>query len=598
MSKTTHRSILGVVFSFMVSLLFLGCTNEPADEPADSKPNIIIILSDDQGWGDFSITGNSNIETPNIDRLALEGALFENFYVQPVCSPTRAELMTGRYSARGGVYSTSAGGERLDLDETTIADVFKQAGYTTAAYGKWHNGMQYPYHPNARGFDDYYGFCSGHWGNYFDPMLEHNQEIVTGEGFLIDDFTSHGLEFIEKNKDTPFLLYLPFNTPHAPMQVPDRWWDKFKNKELNMFADSVYDENIDFTRAALAMCENIDWNVGRILEKLQELQLEENTIVIYFNDNGPNSYRWNGSMRGRKGSTDEGGVRTPLFLRWTGQVDKGQRIEQVTAVADLLPTLVDITGIDHNFNKPLDGISFMPLLFEVNPSWKDRTIVNNWREKVSVRNQRFRLDHEGNLYDIENDRGQTTDVADQFPEIRTKLAEIQQQFRDQVMTELPEIDTRTFPLGHPDSKITQIPARDGVAHGNILRSNRWPNCSFFTNWISVDDKITWDVEVMESGQYEVILYYTCKEGDQGADFSLTFGSSELKGQIMEAHDPPLKGMENDRVLRPESYVKDFKPLTVGVMDLEKGLGTLTLKATNKPGEQVMDVRLMLFERVP
>ena len=599
MNKTTNRLIAGWVFTFIVSWVFLGCTNEPTKEPADSKPpNIIIILSDDQGWGDFSITGNSNIETPNIDRLALEGALFENFYVQPVCSPTRAELMTGRYSARGGVYSTSAGGERLDLDETTLADAFKQAGYATAAYGKWHNGMQYPYHPNGRGFDDYYGFCSGHWGNYFDPMLEHNQEIVTGEGFLIDDFTSHGLEFIEKNRDSPFLLYLPFNTPHAPMQVPDRWWDKFKNKELNMFADSVYEEDIDFTRAALAMCENIDWNVGRILEKLQELQLEENTIVIYFNDNGPNSYRWNGSMKGRKGSTDEGGVRTPLFLRWPDQVDKGQRIEEVAAVTDLLPTLIDITGIVHDFSKPLDGISLKPLLLGGDQSWEDRIIVNNWRERVSVRNQKFRLDHQGKLYDIENDRGQTIDVSDQFPEISAKLTEVQLQYKEQVITELPEKDTRTFPLGHPDSKITQIPARDGVAHGNIQRSNRWPNCSFFTNWISVDDEITWEVEVMESGQYEVILYYTCKDGDQGSEFSLTFGDNELKGQITEAHDPPLKGMENDRVLRPESYVKDFRPLTVGVMDLEKGPGTLTLKALNKPGEQVMDVRLLLFERVP
>jgi len=137
-------------------------------------PNVIIILSDDQGWGDLGLQGNTNINTPNIDALSATGATLNNFYVCAVCSPTRAELLTGRYHFRGGVYSTGGGGERLDLDETTIAELFQKAGYSTAAYGKWHNGMQYPYHPNGRGFSDYYGFCSGHWGNYHSPMLEHN----------------------------------------------------------------------------------------------------------------------------------------------------------------------------------------------------------------------------------------------------------------------------------------------------------------------------------------------------------------------------------------------------------------------------------------
>ncbi|MDX1284913.1 MAG: sulfatase-like hydrolase/transferase, partial [Draconibacterium sp.] len=165
-------------------------------------------MSDDQGWGDLSIKGNINISTPNIDKLAETGISFDRFFVCPVCSPTRAELLTGRYHVRGGVYSTSRGGERLNLDETTIAEALKKAGYVTAAYGKWHNGMQPPYHPNSRGFDDYYGFCSGHWGNYFSPKLEHNGKIVKGDGYLTDDFTNHGIDFIEQNKNKPFFLYL------------------------------------------------------------------------------------------------------------------------------------------------------------------------------------------------------------------------------------------------------------------------------------------------------------------------------------------------------------------------------------------------------
>ena len=213
----------------MLTLFMMLCAVQLfAVEP----PNIIVMLTDDQGWGDLSIHGNTAIDTPNIDRLAREGAQFDRFYVSPVCSPTRAELLTGRHHVRCGVYDTSEGAERCDPDEKMIGEVFKKAGYRTAAFGKWHNGMQYPYHPNARGFDEFYGFCSGHWGDYYSPMLEHNNEMVQGNGFVIDDFTEKAMAYIEQHKDEPFFVYLPYNTPHSPMQVPDRWWNKFKEREL------------------------------------------------------------------------------------------------------------------------------------------------------------------------------------------------------------------------------------------------------------------------------------------------------------------------------------------------------------------------------
>jgi arylsulfatase A-like enzyme len=579
----------------LLCCILTGCRH--AGQSNQDRPNVVIFLSDDQGWGDFSISGNTNIETPNIDKLAVNGAIFKNFYVEAVCSPTRAELLTGRYHTRGGVYSTSAGGERLDLDETTLAEVFKQAGYATAAYGKWHNGMQPPYHPNSRGFDDYYGFCSGHWGNYFSPMLEHNGALVQGEGFLVDDLTNHGIEFIETNKDRPFLLYLPYNTPHSPMQVPERWYKKFENTELEMRANDTVLEDIIFTKAALAMCENIDWNVGRVVNKLEELGIDDNTIVIYFNDNGPNSWRWNGGMKGRKGSTDEGGVRTPLFVKWPAQIEEGLIIDEIVSVIDLLPTLADMARIIYSIQKPLDGISLKPLLLEENPDWSDRYIFNQWRDRISVRNQKYRLDAEGALFDIESDRGQQVNVSDQFPEIRKELLQARAGYIDDVVAELPAKDVRTFPIGFPEAKYSQLPARDGKAHGSIKRSNRWPNCSFFTNWMNLDDKITWEVEVLEEGDFYVTLYYTCPKGDEGSLFELTFGENSLKGRIETAHDPPLRGMENDRTKkRGESYVKDFKPLKLGIIHLPKGQGQLTLKALEKPGQTVMDVRLLMFEK--
>ena len=204
---TLHRDLCTrsyrVAATLLVALLaWLSC-HAPA--VAADHPNIVVILTDDQGWGDLSLSGNTNLSTPHIDSLARDGAQFDRFFVCPVCSPTRAEFLTGRYHPRSGVYSTSAGGERMDLDETTIGDTFKAAGYKTAAFGKWHNGMQYPYHPCGRGFNEYYGFCSGHWGEYFSPMLEHNGRIVQGDGFLIDDFTNHAMKFIDDHKEIPEL---------------------------------------------------------------------------------------------------------------------------------------------------------------------------------------------------------------------------------------------------------------------------------------------------------------------------------------------------------------------------------------------------------
>ena len=409
---TTGESLWDKLFTMKIIFLFflwpLVWWNA-LSQSTTRRPNVIIFLADDQGWGDLSVHGNANLSTPNIDLLAKEGARFNHFYVSPVCSPTRAEILTGRYHPRGGVYSTSAGGERLDTDEKTIAQVFQAAGYATAAYGKWHNGMQYPYHPNARGFDDFYGFCSGHWGDYFDPLLEHNGELTKGNGFIIDDLTDKALAFIEAHAAGPFFLYVPYNTPHSPMQVPDRWWNKFKDFEPAMRHSER--EDVQFTRAALAMCENIDWNVGRVMDKLKRLGLDENTIVIYLSDNGPNSWRWNGGMKGRKGSTDEGGVRAPFLIRWPGHIIAQREVGHIAAAIDLYPTLADLAGIDPHIEKPLDGISLKRLLVQPETNWKDRFIVSHWNGRTSVRSQRYRLDHEGKLYDMQGDPGQLRNVA-------------------------------------------------------------------------------------------------------------------------------------------------------------------------------------------
>ncbi len=567
-----------------------------------AKPNVVVILTDDQGWGDLSLNGNRDLDTPNIDSLARDGAKFDRFFVCAVCSPTRAEFLTGRYHVRGGVYSTSAGGERLDLDELTIADIFKAGGYATGAFGKWHNGMQYPYHPNGRGFDEFYGFCSGHWGDYFSPPLEHNGRIVQGKGFCIDDFTDKAMAFMERSHKAgkPFFTYLPYNTPHSPMQVPDRWWNKFKGKEIKLHNRDPRRENLQHLRCALAMCENIDWNVGRLLKKLDQLGVAKDTIVLFFHDNGPNGVRWNGGMKGRKGSTDEGGVRSPLVVRWPTGIPKGTFVKPIASVMDLLPTLADCADIKVASQKLLDGRSLKPLLIGQKVQWPDRTIMNCWRGKVSARTQRYRLGHTGQLFDMVADPGQRKDISKDQPKVAAQLRGEVEQWKKTVLTELGE-DSRPFVIAHPDSEWTQIPARDGTAHGGIKRSNKFPNCSYFYNWTSLDDKITWPVQVGASGKYEVTMHYALPKGDEGTavqiSYDMGYYASATTVKLNKAHDVPVRGQENDRVKRMESYVKDFKPISMGMLNLKQGKGILTLKALEIPGKTALEFRLLMLKRL-
>ncbi|MGA0899131.1 MAG: arylsulfatase [Luteolibacter sp.] len=556
------------------------------------QPNVVIILSDDQGWGDFSITGNPLIKTPHIDSLARDGVFLRNFFVQPVCSPTRAELLTGRWYARTGVAGVSQGGERLNADEKTLADHFKAAGYATGAFGKWHNGTQWPYHPNARGFDEFYGFASGHWGYYFSPQLEHNSEIVKGEGYVADDFTNKAIDFIEKHKDGPFLCYLPYCTPHSPMQVPDEYWDRFKDQAVDQKDQSP--EGLAHTRAALAMCENIDWNVGRVLETLERLKIADNTVVIYFNDNGPNWDRWNDGLRGRKGSTDEGGVRSPLFLRYPAVFRKGQVVTEVASAIDLLPTLADLCGVELKGGKPLDGVSIKPLLKGDRIDWAPRLVFNKWGEGVSVRSQTHRLDAKGRLYDIVADVGQNKDISKDQPEVAKQLIAARDQWIKEV--EAPKRD-RPFTVGHAGSKLTHLPARDAKHTSGIKRSSIHPNCSYFHSWTSSKDKITWDVEVLEEGSYEVILYYTCKPEDLGCEIQFKSGNNFTSTVIKEAHNPPELGKKENKVYRHESYTKDFKPQSLGRVKLAEGKQQFELSALEIPGEQAVEVRLLILQRV-
>ena len=566
---------------------------------AATQPNVVILLADDAGWGDYSYNGNKQLATPHIDSIAQTGAHFDRFYVEPVCSPTRAELLTGRYHRRTGVYGVSTGQERMNLDEHTFAESFKAAGYVTGIFGKWHNGSQWPYHPLARGFDNFWGYTSGHWGEYFDAPLEHNGVMERTHGYIVDVLTDKAVQFIERNKAKPFVCYVPFTTPHSPFSVPPADWARFKDMPISQQATNAQAEIPDATRCALAMVENQDRNVGRILEKLKSLGLEENTIVVYFSDNGPNTARWNGGMKGVKASTDEGGVRSPLFVRWPSKIVAGTQVQNIASVIDLAPTLHALAGIKRVGDKPLDGRDLTPLLLRgLDADWAPRRIFNTWANHVSVRTQTHRLDNKGNLYDMVADPGQVTPIQDKEPGLAKELSLAVVAWRQELdigpVGKGPgnAVDPRPLSIGYREFPATMLPARDGEPHGEMRRSSKAPNSSYFVNWTKTTDTATWNIEVVTAGTYVVTVDYTCPLADAGSTVELTFEESRLRGKIVAGWDPPLLTGQDvvPRGEHGESIMKDFHSLKLGEIKLEPGKGELKLRAIDIPGKSVMDLR--------
>lgn len=577
-----------------------------------APPNLVVFLADDAGWGDYSFSGNTQVATPNIDSIATGGVSLDRFFVCPVCSPTRAEFLTGRYHPRTGVKGVSTGQERLNLDEKTLADAFKAAGYATGAFGKWHNGSQWPYHPMARGFDTYFGHSSGHWGEYFDAPLEEDGRMIKTQGYIVDVCTDKALAFIDQHREKPFFCYVPFTTPHSPWAAPEKDWARFKDKPITQTATLADQEIADETRCALAMVENQDWNVGRILTKLKDLGLEENTIVLYFSDNGPNSMRWTGGMKGKKGQTDEGGVRSVCYLKWPAQLPAGHTVTQIAGAIDLLPTITSLAGIPRVGDKPLDGRDLTPLLLQETTNWTDRRIFSTWASNISVRTQTHRLDNRGQLFDMVADPGQTTPINDREPGLAAELTAAVEAWRKDmygpgaaapdavapakekgkgVKGRANAVDPRPIPVGYREFPITMLPARDGEPRGTVKRSSNAPNCSYFVNWTSLDDSLVWNLEVVTTGRYEVTIDYTCPLPDAGSTIELSFGDARLAGKVVPGWDPPLH-TNQDTLPRPhgESTMKDFKTLILGEVELTAGKGPLTLRAIDIPGKSVMDLR--------
>ncbi len=363
-------------------------------------PNVIIIITDDQGYGDLGFTGNTQIKTPVIDAFASESIRFNNFYVSPVCAPTRSSLMTGRYSLRTGIRDTYNGGAIMASNEVTIAEMLKQADYQTGIFGKWHLGDNFPSRPMDQGFDESLIHLAGGMGqvgdfttffkrdsSYFDPVLWHNGEQESYAGYCSDIFTDNALEFIEKNKSAPFFCYLSFNAPHTPLQVPDKYYQQYANidpsidfEKNNVSLVKMSEKDKEDARKVYAMVTNIDDNIGKVVQKLNELGIEQNTIVIFMTDNGPQQLRYVGGMRGRKGSVFRGGVRVPFYFRYPALSQGNLDIETTAAHIDILPTLSQLCHVELP-DKVIDGKSLLPLIRNEEVEWSDRALFFYWSRR-------------------------------------------------------------------------------------------------------------------------------------------------------------------------------------------------------------------------
>jgi arylsulfatase A-like enzyme len=473
----------------IAALILIGAT--PA--AAIDAPNIILIMPDDMGWGDIAAHGNPLIKTPSLDRLFAESIRFTDFHVSPTCSPTRSALMTGRHEFKNGVTHTILERERLTLKATTLAQVLKSAGYATGIFGKWHLGDEEPYQPHKRGFDEVYihggggigqtypGSCGDFPDNkYFDPALLHNGKVIKTKGYCTDLFFAQATNWINSRRQAgkPFFAYITPNAPHAPLVSPGPKYDAlYEGREIN--GTKLVEGDV----AYYSMISNVDENIGKLLDKVNEWGLANNTLAIFLSDNGGTHTRlFSGGFRAGKGTVYHGGTHAPSFWRWPAALKGGTDRSAVAAHIDVLPTLAEIVGakLDGDLARQVEGRSLLPVLKDPAATWPDRTLVSHggrWPigkaaeakfTNCSIRNTRYRLVNNRELYDLQSDPGETQNIIDQHPDVVARLRAAYDRWWDEVQPLLVNEDATGPPInpfkalyykefgGRPDAALLKI----------------------------------------------------------------------------------------------------------------------------------------------
>jgi arylsulfatase A-like enzyme len=483
---------------------------------SQEHPNVVLIITDDQGFGDLGFTGNPNVKTPVLDKFAGESIRFNNFYVSPVSAPTRSSLMTGRYSLRTGVRDTNNSGAIMATEEITIAEVLKKAGYATGQFGKWHLGDNYPFRPVDQGFDESLMHLGGGMGqpgdittyfrgdsSYFDPVLWHNGKQEAYKGYCTDIFADEALRFIEKNKGVSFFCYIAFNAPHTPLQVPAEYYDKYKNidpskgfKNDGRPFPEMNEKDKEDARKVYAMVSNIDDNVGKILKKIDDLRLTQNTVVIFMTDNGPQQRRYVAGMRGLKGSVYRGGVRVPFYIRYPDSKKSNIEIEAVAAHIDILPTIAAICNTKLPEGTKIDGSDLMPLITGAKKDLPERSLFFYWTRhspelynNIALMRGKYKLvgntDYNApvsdfELFDIAEDPYELKNIVKENPVIANELK--------------AELDRKFFELSGSENMVNKLYILAGTENENPVILNRNDADGQWGVWEQEEAYGTWRVQ--------------------------------------------------------------------------------------------------------
>lgn len=557
---------------------FIGATAPvPAVRASQAPPNVILVITDDQGWWDAGVHGNPYIETPVMDRIARQGVRFSRFYCSPVCTPTRASLMTGRHYQRTGAVDTFRGRDTLSADEVTLAQIFRRQGYRTACIGKWHLGRYMRYHPNERGFEHFFGFWQyGYINRYDDPdELWHDKRRVTATGYVTDVLTDRAIAWIEQNRSKPFFLYLAYNAPHSPYLVPDSYLARYLKKGLPLQEARIY-----------GMITSIDDNLGRLLAALERWKLTGNTVVIFMSDNGGVSRFHRCGLAGAKGSVYEGGIRVPFFVRWPGQFPAGAVVETPAQHVDIFATLCELAGAPPLADRKVDGRSFLehlrrgegPRLHEhlfhqwnrvrplldapEDPSEASEDERKMFRPNWAVHDAHgFKLHATGELFDLNRDPAEQHNIAPQHPEAARGLRRrFEEFFREATAGQL----YRRVPIevGREDENPVELDLAWSERVGRKLRYvGRRYHRDTIEGWSGPGDAARWRIEVVAAGRYEVILEYGCAPGDAGSRYGITAGRARLEFTVQPTAGPLV-----------------FESFRAGVLELERGPAVLEMPA--------------------
>jgi arylsulfatase A-like enzyme len=576
---------------------------------AEKQPNVILIVADDFGWRDLGCYGSTFYRTPNIDKLAKEGIRFTNYCAAcPVCSPTRASILTGRYPQRMNITDWIPGRKdmpdqrlkrpairnELPLEEVTIAEALKKRGYATGHIGKWHLGGK-GFLPQDQGFDvNVAGDQTGSPRSYFAPFENKNGKIPglekAPEGeYLTDRLAAEAEKFIDANKDRPFFLYLPHYAVHTPLRAKKEMIAKYNVKpRAGSQSNPVY----------AAMVESMDEAVGRVLKKLDEPKLAENTLVIFTSDNGglatteggPTGATFNAPLREGKGFLYEGGVRVPLIVRWPGEIKPGTVTNEVACSIDLFDTILEATERGAK-NQPevtgskRDGRSLVPVFR--GEKLKDRAIFWHYphyanqgsRPGGAVRKGNYKLvefyeDGRRELFDVKKDISESRNLAAEKPDVVAQLAAELDAWRKEVGAKMPAPNPDYHPNPPNKDGVITMHAKTALVRGVQLRFEPLPHKNTLGFWTNKDDYATFDFTVEKTGTYAVTVLQGCGKGSGGAEVEIAVGDEKLTFAVKDTG-----GFQN------------FEAREVGTLKVEKpGRHTLTVRAKAKPGAAVMDLR--------